>query len=89
MENFFKDQMAAIHEALEAKERAFEKLLQEERERLKLSNSNSGSTEERKLRYWVKKCSFIGLGHPLCCYSSLLMKIVEWFDPYLCTFRKF
>lgn len=50
METFFKDQVAAIHETLEAKERAFEKLLQEKRDKVKLSNSDSGSKEECKLR---------------------------------------
>lgn len=55
METFFKDQVAAIHETLEAKERAFEKLLQEKRDKVKLSNSDSGSKEECKLRYLEKK----------------------------------
>ncbi|XP_058097548.1 protein SUPPRESSOR OF GENE SILENCING 3 homolog [Magnolia sinica] len=50
MERFFKDQVAVIHETLEAKETAFEKLLQEERDRAKLSNNDSGSKEEKKLR---------------------------------------
>lgn len=55
METFFKDQVAAIHETLEAKERAFEKLLQEKRDKVKLANCDSGSKEECKLRYLEKK----------------------------------
>ncbi|XP_058090002.1 protein SUPPRESSOR OF GENE SILENCING 3 homolog [Magnolia sinica] len=50
MERFFKEKMDVIHESLEEKERVFEKLLQEDRERAKLSNTDSGSKEERKVR---------------------------------------
>ncbi|RWR92713.1 protein SUPPRESSOR OF GENE SILENCING 3 [Cinnamomum micranthum f. kanehirae] len=50
MESFVKDKIDAIRESLEAKEMAFEKLLQEERENAKRSNADSGSNEEHKLR---------------------------------------
>ncbi|KAJ8623499.1 hypothetical protein MRB53_032028 [Persea americana] len=50
MESFVKDKIDAIQKSLEAKEMAFEKLLQEERENAKRSNADSGSNEECKLR---------------------------------------
>lgn len=50
LEHHYKEEIEAIRETMEAKERAFEKLLQEEREKVKLSNSDSGSKEDRKLR---------------------------------------
>lgn len=53
MESFFKDKIDAIHKSLEAKESAFEKLHQEERENAKQSNAASGSQEERKLRWKI------------------------------------
>lgn len=49
MENFFKKQVEAIQDTIEAKVRAFEKLLQEEREK-QANNTSSGSKVDCKLR---------------------------------------
>ncbi|XXG72182.1 hypothetical protein AAC387_Pa07g1335 [Persea americana] len=50
MEHFFKKQVAAIQDTIEAKVRAFEKLLQEEREK-RANNTSSGSKVDCKLRF--------------------------------------
>ncbi|XP_077249688.1 protein SUPPRESSOR OF GENE SILENCING 3 homolog [Tasmannia lanceolata] len=50
MEQFFKEQVALIHEGLEEKEDEFEKSFQEQREKAKQSNADSGSKEEREHR---------------------------------------
>ncbi|XP_052192935.1 protein SUPPRESSOR OF GENE SILENCING 3 [Diospyros lotus] len=49
-EQFFKDQLKIIHEARDAKEDDFEKIQQEEREKVKQSNANLSSTEDRRRR---------------------------------------
>lgn len=49
-EHFFKEQMALVQKETEEKERKYEILLQEERAKAKLSDVNSGSNEERRLR---------------------------------------
>lgn len=51
-ENFFKEQMDKIHRATEEKEQLFEKLQQEEHGKAKLSDLNSGTPEEKRLRYY-------------------------------------
>uniref|UniRef100_A0A2P2JI37 Protein SUPPRESSOR OF GENE SILENCING 3 n=2 Tax=Rhizophora mucronata TaxID=61149 RepID=A0A2P2JI37_RHIMU len=49
-EQFFKDQMKAIHTEMTAKEENFEKLQQEEREKVKQSNASPSNTEEYRHR---------------------------------------
>ncbi|PKA66755.1 Protein suppresor of gene silencing 3 like [Apostasia shenzhenica] len=49
-ERFFKEQIEKIHRHTEEKEKEYEKLLQEERAKAKLAESNSGNTEDSKLR---------------------------------------
>lgn len=49
-EQFFKDQIKIIHEARDAKEDNFEMLQQEEREKVKQSNSNPTNTEDHRRR---------------------------------------
>ncbi|ONK77382.1 uncharacterized protein A4U43_C02F5950 [Asparagus officinalis] len=50
LEQFSKEQLAKVQKDIEEKERQFEVLLQEERAKAKLSDVNSGSSEERELR---------------------------------------
>ncbi len=45
-EQFFKDQLKIIHESRDAKEETFERLQQEEREKVKQLNANSSDAEE-------------------------------------------
>ncbi|KAA8537033.1 hypothetical protein F0562_029511 [Nyssa sinensis] len=45
---FFKDQLKIIHEARDAKEDDFEKVQQEEREKVKLSNANPSTKEDHR-----------------------------------------
>ncbi|KAK9291742.1 hypothetical protein L1049_019692 [Liquidambar formosana] len=49
-EQFFKDQIKLIHEARDEKEDKFEMLQQEEREKVKQSNSNPTTTEDNRRR---------------------------------------
>ncbi|KAF5469669.1 hypothetical protein F2P56_013724 [Juglans regia] len=49
-EQFFKDQIKTIHESREAKEEDFEKLQQEERDKVKQLNENPSNADEYKLR---------------------------------------
>ncbi|XP_008795270.1 protein SUPPRESSOR OF GENE SILENCING 3 homolog [Phoenix dactylifera] len=50
LEQFFKEQMDKVHNAIEEKESTFEKLLQEERTKAKQSVVDSGTSEDRRLR---------------------------------------
>ncbi|KAI4336429.1 hypothetical protein L6164_014958 [Bauhinia variegata] len=47
-EQFFKDQIKIIHESRDAKEEDFEKLQQEEREKVKQSRTSTSNAEERR-----------------------------------------
>ncbi|KAK9095791.1 hypothetical protein Sjap_021288 [Stephania japonica] len=49
-EQFFKDQITTLYQTLEEKERDFEEHLQKERKKVKESNEESRTKEERKLR---------------------------------------
>ncbi|KAK9095793.1 hypothetical protein Sjap_021290 [Stephania japonica] len=49
-EQFFKDQITTLYQTLEEKERDFEEHLQKERKKVKESNVESRTKEERKLR---------------------------------------
>jgi hypothetical protein len=49
-EEFFHNQIDSIHKITEAKEKEFEKLLQEERSKARRFDVDSGTTEDRKLR---------------------------------------
>ncbi|KAE8694967.1 SGS3-like protein [Hibiscus syriacus] len=49
-EQFFQEQIKFIHEARDEKEECFEKLQQQQRENVKLSNPNPSNTEEYKRR---------------------------------------
>ncbi|XP_054822677.1 protein SUPPRESSOR OF GENE SILENCING 3 [Prosopis cineraria] len=49
-EQFFKDQMKVIHESRNAKEEDFERMQQEEREKVKESSASSINAEERRRR---------------------------------------
>jgi hypothetical protein len=50
-EEFFHNQIEKIHKATEDKEKMFEKLLQEERSKARRFDMDSGTTEDRMLRY--------------------------------------
>lgn len=54
-EQLFKDQIKIIHEARDAKEENFEKLQQQEREKVKQSIANPTNTEDYMHRYIIKK----------------------------------
>ncbi|PPD68048.1 hypothetical protein GOBAR_DD35068 [Gossypium barbadense] len=49
-EQFFKERIKFIHEARDEKEESFEKLQQQEREKVKQSNPNPSNAEEYKRR---------------------------------------
>ena len=49
-EQFFKEQMNAIHETRNAKEEDFERMQQEEREKVKQSSTSPLNAEERRLK---------------------------------------
>ncbi|XP_038997751.1 protein SUPPRESSOR OF GENE SILENCING 3-like [Hibiscus syriacus] len=49
-EQFFQEQIKFIHEARDEKEESFEKLQQQQREKVKLSNPNPSNTEEYRRR---------------------------------------
>lgn len=49
-EQFFKDQIKTIHESREAKEEDFEKMQQEERDKVKQLNENPSNADDYKLR---------------------------------------
>ncbi|KAF5745075.1 XS domain-containing protein / XS zinc finger domain-containing protein-related isoform 1 [Tripterygium wilfordii] len=49
-EQFFKEQIRVIHEARDAKEEDFEKIQQEEREKVKKLNVNASNSEDHKRR---------------------------------------
>ncbi|ONI14634.1 hypothetical protein PRUPE_4G289200 [Prunus persica] len=49
-EQFFKDQIKIIHESRDAKEESFERLQQEERDKVKQSYVNPSNGEEKKYR---------------------------------------
>jgi hypothetical protein len=49
-EEFFHNQIDSIHKITEAKEKEFEKLLQEERSKARRFDVDSGTTEDRRLR---------------------------------------
>ncbi|OVA05798.1 XS domain [Macleaya cordata] len=49
-EQFYKDQINMIHGTLEEKERAFEERLQEERKKVRQSNVDSRTTEDKQMR---------------------------------------
>lgn len=50
-EQFFKEQIKNMHEARDAMEDKFEVLQQQERERVKQSNTNPSNTAEFRCRY--------------------------------------
>ena len=52
-EQFFKEQIKYIHEARDEKEESFEKLQQQQREKVKQSNPNPSNTEEYRRRYTI------------------------------------
>lgn len=52
-EQFFKEQIKFIHEARDEKEEDFEKLQQQEREKVTQSNPNASNTEEYRRRYVI------------------------------------
>ncbi|XWS33072.1 hypothetical protein CRYUN_Cryun22dG0047100 [Craigia yunnanensis] len=52
-EQFFKEQIKFIHEARDVKEENFEKLQQQQREKVKQSNPNPSNTEEYRRRYII------------------------------------
>lgn len=54
-EQLFKDQIRIIHEARDEKEENFEKLQQQEREKVKQSIANPKNTEDYKRRYIIKR----------------------------------
>jgi hypothetical protein len=49
-EEFFKEQIKIIHETRDEKEENFERLQQEEREKIKLSNANPSDADESRRR---------------------------------------
>jgi hypothetical protein len=49
-ENFFKEQIKIIHETRDEKEESFERLQQEQREKIKLLNANPSSADESSQR---------------------------------------
>ncbi|TYI61655.1 hypothetical protein E1A91_D10G188700v1 [Gossypium mustelinum] len=50
-EQFFKERIKFIHEARDEKEESFEKLQQQEREKVKQSNPNPSNAEEYRRRF--------------------------------------
>lgn len=52
-EQFFKEQINIIHEARDEKEENFEKLQQQQREKVKQANPNPSNTEEYRRRYVI------------------------------------
>jgi len=58
-EEFFHNQIESIHRITEAKEEEFEKLLQEERAKARRFDVDSGTTEDRRLR-WVTNSQLDG-----------------------------
>ena len=58
-EEFFHNQIESIHSITEAKEEEFEKLLQEERAKARRFDVDSGTTEDRRLR-WVTNSQLDG-----------------------------
>ena len=58
-EEFFHNQIESIHKITEAKEKEFEKLLQEERAKARHFDVESGTTEDRRLR-WVTNSQLDG-----------------------------
>jgi len=58
-EEFFHNQIESIHSITEAKEEEFEKLLQEECAKARRFDVDSGTTEDRRLR-WVTNSQLDG-----------------------------
>lgn len=71
MDDFFNNQVAAIQETMEAKARAFEKLLQEEREK-RANNTSSEIKGVFEFRYNNLTVLFIWLWHAPCSESLLI-----------------
>ena len=67
-EEFFHNQIESIHSITEAKEEEFEKLLQEERAKARRFDVDSGTTEDRRLR-WVTNSQLDGA----LCHSFYLL----------------
>jgi hypothetical protein len=59
-EEFFHNQIESLHKITEAKEKEFEKLLQEERSKARRFDVDSGTTEDRRLR-WVTNSQLDGI----------------------------
>lgn len=52
-EEFFKEQIRVIHDSRNAKEEDFERIQQEEREKVKKSSTSPLNADDRRLKYEI------------------------------------
>lgn len=79
-EQFFKERISSIHDKRNAMEEDFERMQQEEREKVKKSSTGPSNADERRLKYgiffpWDYVFYFIGLMTSL---STSLASAFQW-----------
>lgn len=74
-EQFFKEQIKLLHDKRDEKEENFERLQQEEREKMKQTNGSRSNTDEYRNRYSDSCLPNSNIGKTMVCLRKTVLQI--------------